>query len=137
MPKNNRKTMMNQNKLFSILLKLPAPLVILAIWFLSSQSTLPQIKGVFGIDKIQHMLAFAVLAAAGALWFPLELCRRRGIFIMLAIASIASIYGGIDEYHQSFVPGRDSSVWDWLADTLGALIGAGAAMWTARNLKTA
>jgi VanZ family protein len=133
----SKKHLMKQNYIFSFLLKLPAPLVIAAIWFLSSQSTLPQIKGIFGIDKLQHMLAFAILAAAAALWFPLGLWHRRGILIMLAIVAIASVYGGIDEYHQSFVPGRNSSIWDWLADTLGALIGAGAAMGIARKLKTA
>ena len=30
---------------------------------------------------------------------------------------------GVDEVHQSFVPGRDASVYDWLADTLGAGFG--------------
>jgi VanZ family protein len=40
----------------------------------------------------------------------------------------ASAYGAIDEFHQSFVPGRDCNVWDWLADTLGAFLGALAVM---------
>jgi VanZ family protein len=34
----------------------------------------------------------------------------------------------VDEIHQSFVPGRDANVWDWVADTLGALAGAGIAI---------
>jgi VanZ family protein len=124
-----------QNNFFSLLLKLPAPLIMAAIWFLSSQSALPQIRGVFGFDKIQHLLAFTMLAAAIGPWFPLGLWQRRSIAIMLAVAAIASVYGGIDEFHQSFVPGRESSVWDWLADALGALIGAGAAMGLARRRK--
>jgi VanZ family protein len=33
---------------------------------------------------------------------------------------IASLYGVSDEVHQAFVPGRDSSPFDWLADTIGA-----------------
>jgi len=35
---------------------------------------------------------------------------------------IASLYGISDEFHQSFVPGRSPDVWDWVADTTGALL---------------
>ena len=37
---------------------------------------------------------------------------------------IVSIYGIIDEFHQSFTPGRDATISDWIADTLGALFGS-------------
>jgi len=33
------------------------------------------------------------------------------------------IYGATDEIHQYFVPNRDSDVFDWLADVVGALVG--------------
>jgi VanZ family protein len=32
-------------------------------------------------------------------------------------------YGALDEWHQSFVPGRDVSVGDWVADGAGVLLG--------------
>ncbi len=32
------------------------------------------------------------------------------------------VYAATDEYHQSFVPGRSSSVWDVLIDGLGVLL---------------
>jgi len=32
-------------------------------------------------------------------------------------------YGALDEWHQSFVPGRDVSVADWGADIAGMIIG--------------
>ncbi|MCX5731999.1 MAG: VanZ family protein, partial [Deltaproteobacteria bacterium] len=32
--------------------------------------------------------------------------------------------GATDEFHQSFVPGRNADVADWMADTLGAAAGA-------------
>ncbi len=35
---------------------------------------------------------------------------------------IVSAFGVTDEWHQSFVPGRDCDVFDWLADTLGAAL---------------
>jgi hypothetical protein len=35
---------------------------------------------------------------------------------------IVSAFGATDEWHQSFVPGRDCDVFDWLADTAGAAL---------------
>jgi VanZ family protein len=43
--------------------------------------------------------------------------------VVLAILT-ASVYGITDEVHQAFVPLRESSWQDWLADTIGAVIGA-------------
>lgn len=39
-------------------------------------------------------------------------------------ACLATAYGVTDEYHQSFVPGRDASVADILKDAGGAALGA-------------
>jgi VanZ family protein len=119
-------------KPLALLLKLPAVLIAVLIWFLSSQRTLPRLKGVLGIDKLQHLLVFAVLTAAICLWVPLEKWRTRGLFFMLAAVCAGSFYGIIDEIHQFFVPGRISSLWDWAADTLGAAIGAGTAVLAGR-----
>jgi VanZ family protein len=38
---------------------------------------------------------------------------------------VVSAFGASDEWHQSFVPGRFTDFWDWLADTLGAAIAVG------------
>jgi VanZ family protein len=113
--------------------KLPALLVAGGIWFLSSQSILPQPKGVLGWDKLQHLLAYAVLAAAVGLWASPAFWKRRPALALLCTALVSSAYGVIDEVHQYFVPGRDCNVWDWLADTLGAILGAVAAMIVLRH----
>lgn len=94
------------------------------IWFLSSQTILPKPKGILGFDKLQHLLAFAVFTGAVCFWVPREKWKSRGLFFMLIAAAIGSTYGIVDEVHQFFVPGRDCNVWDWIADTLGAVIGA-------------
>jgi VanZ family protein len=110
----------------NILVRLPAPLVAGAIWFLSSQSILPQPKGILGFDKVQHLIAYLVLTGALGLWIPPGFWQRRRALTLGLTALLGSLYGVIDEVHQYFVPGRDCNVWDWLADTIGAILGAGA-----------
>jgi VanZ family protein len=117
-----------------ILPKLPAPLIIGAIWFLSSQSALPRLKGVFGFDKLQHFAAYAVLAFSAGLWISRERLLRRPWISLFTIVGLGSLYGVIDEIHQYFVPGRDCNVWDWAADTLGAALGTGAILLAVRLL---
>jgi VanZ family protein len=108
--------------------KLPALLIIAAIWILSSQRTLPVPKGILGFDKFQHLLAYLVLAASFVFWFSPEQRRFHRLRTFLLLVLVSSLYGVIDELHQFYVPGRDCNVWDWLADTLGAFLGAGAAL---------
>lgn len=91
------------------------------IFFLSSQSRLIDTPLDFpNKDKLIHATAYAVMAYAAwkAFRHHIEKC------LLLALFSVffASIYGVSDEFHQSFVVGRDADVWDWLADSIGASI---------------
>jgi VanZ family protein len=103
--------------------RLFAPLVMAGIWVLSSRSILPKPKGIFGIDKIQHFIAYFVLAAAAGLWFSPDRWQKQKWKPFFVSAVVAAFYGVIDEIHQYFVPGRDCNVWDWLADAAGAVFG--------------
>jgi VanZ family protein len=72
-------------------------------------------------DKVVHFGLYFVLGAllcAALHRTPL----RRGIIVAGAIA-IAALYGASDEWHQTFVFGRNASVADWVADALGACAG--------------
>lgn len=51
-------------------------------------------------------------------------CRTKSFSKMWIPVLITSTYGIIDEIHQSFVPGRSCSIFDWIADTGGAILGA-------------
>jgi VanZ family protein len=84
---------------------------------------------IFEVDKIAHFFAYAALASGIALWPPAGIWRLYPLRISLIIIVITSAYGMFDELHQSFVPGRDASVYDWIADTLGAGFGAGTYAW--------
>jgi len=97
------------------------------IFYLSSQphpeASLPSFVTLFS-DKVLHVLEYAVLGGlcyrafrwgAAASW--------EGWAIPLAV-SVTTLYGLSDEVHQAFVPFRESSGLDWLADGIGAMLGA-------------
>ena len=68
-----------------------------------------------GSDKIVHIcLFFWVGLTAGFAWHGLN----------VKSIGLALCFGFLDEYHQSFVPGRNAELLDILADTVGVLIGA-------------
>jgi VanZ family protein len=83
----------------------------------SSRSTIagPEIVN---IDKVAHFGVYGLLATL--------VCRvgrgwRAAVWALVA----ASLFGLTDEWHQSWVPGRTSSVADWIADTFGAALAVG------------
>jgi VanZ family protein len=75
----------------------------------------------FGLDKLWHALAYASLAAA-ALWAWLPQVNKRPRQGLGAILLFCLLYGISDEFHQSFIPGRNASPADRAADVLGAAL---------------
>jgi VanZ family protein len=75
----------------------------------------------FGLRKFGHFTEYAILA--GLLWPALRgtftaLSRR---LVSASTFVIAATFAASDEFHQSFVPSRTSSVHDVMIDCLGAL----------------
>ncbi len=68
-------------------------------------------------DKIEHFLAYFALAAAGAAGFHGHRARIIIIFSLIA-------FGILMEFGQLFSPGRDPSIGDAIANSLGVLCGA-------------
>lgn len=102
---------------------LPAA-VALAIMLLSHRPTLPlDVSLPPPLDKMAHFTAFAVLAATLE-WALRSTSHRLPVYRRhLLIFILVSLFGALDEWHQSFVPGRECDVFDWLADTLGGAFG--------------
>lgn len=73
-------------------------------------------------DKLLHGVEYAGLA----LLFCRALTGEGLAWTIAALAAVllASAYGASDEYHQLLVPLRDGNVRDWIADTIGAALGA-------------
>lgn len=99
------------------------------IFLLSAQSDLPAVERVS--DKTLHVAAYFV--------FGLLVLRatHRGFGPLRAVPALVAMllalaYGALDEWHQSWVPGRTPSVLDWVADGIGAgLACAAVALWNA------
>lgn len=93
------------------------------IYGFSSQSDPMPVVTAHVWDKLLHTLEYGALAflLARAVWGE-GLSRPAAL---VAAVILTSAYGATDEYHQSFVPNRSSDVADWMADTVGASLGAG------------
>jgi VanZ family protein len=95
-----------------------------AIFWASSLPTIPAVVRETS-DLLLHFLAYAGLAllviraVASGEWH--RLTHRSWWRAWLITAG----YGVTDELHQWFVPGRYSSVSDWIADAIGAAVALG------------
>ncbi|MEJ2011444.1 MAG: VanZ family protein [Anaerolineales bacterium] len=101
---------------------LPALIMMVAIFFFSSlpASTLPY----FGlwdvlVKKGGHMTGYAMLGLA--YYFALPVSLKRSYRWMLALL-MALLFSLSDEFHQSFVQGRTSSLVDVGIDMAGTII---------------
>jgi VanZ family protein len=95
------------------------------IFFLSSLSSFPEaVPSFFGFDKIAHFVEYYFLGCLLYRWFAsTDRYRKRRRALLMTIV-IGTSYAMSDEWHQSFVPGRDASPWDALFDAVGVGIGA-------------
>ncbi len=97
------------------------------IYWLSDQSTLPTPDLFDNEDKVHHFLAYFLMGVfAWRAFSHLPLSRR---FVFWISFGFCSLYGVSDEWHQSFVAGRNSSAFDWVADSVGGLVAALSLFW--------
>ena len=106
------------------------------IFFLSAQPDLPGPSQSWLYELLSNAGHFTVYAVL-AFWWHRALGRisalpggkSRGQAILFLTFLIAVLYGLSDEFHQSFVPGRDPSLADWAMDALGAATALGVIAW--------
>ncbi len=86
------------------------------VFWLSSMSAVPGAQ--YFWDKLLHAVGYAGLGVLALRAFHGGFDRPR--LRPTSYAALTVILWAIsDEFHQSFVPGRDASGWDVLADTVG------------------
>lgn len=75
-------------------------------------------------DKVKHFVAYMGLAVI--LGLNLHFQERwkigRNFYIVITFF-ICITYGVVDELHQTLIPNRFAEFFDWVADSLGALVG--------------
>ncbi len=87
------------------------------IFYVSSLSVPIELPAFSGLDKIIHFLEFGLV---GYLVYNsvYDNFKERAEFFSI---SFSIFYGGLDEIHQYFVPGRNCDWLDFLADSLGII----------------
>lgn len=101
----------------------PALTLMAAISFLSHQPEWPEAAQGFP-DWLLHGGAYALLTLLN--WVGLTCAgfqRTTAAHVLWALLG-ASAFGALDEVHQGFVPGRQASALDWVADSAGAVVAA-------------
>jgi len=77
-----------------------------------------------GADKLYHAAQYGLLAL-----FGLQAWKPRARAAWLGVLLACWCYGLADEWHQSWVPGREADGLDWLADGAGVVVTG--ALWRA------
>jgi VanZ family protein len=108
-------------KVTAVLRMVPMSLTMGTIFFLSHQPgdemLLPPLPG---LDKWAHLVAYGVLAATVLFAFSDRQKNTRPRQVLFFTVVFCLLFGISDEFHQSFIPGRTSSVYDLIADGGGA-----------------
>ena len=72
------------------------------------------------MDKVVHLLVYYIFAVLGY-----RALANKAYYLYLCLGIIA--YGALMESGQSGMPGRESAAYDFLANTLGVVLGAAVA----------
>jgi VanZ family protein len=103
--------------------QIPWILYCMIIFYLSADSSPPDVVSFPYSDKIKHAFLYLFLSLLTFLGFgkwPGGISRRYYFFWALIFCIL---YAASDEWHQSFVAGRSADVMDWVADVVGISIG--------------
>lgn len=94
---------------------LPAALIALGIYLLSDRSySVPMPTALAELLSILvHVIEYAALALA----------LRWALVSPRLVMLLVFVFGLTDEFHQSFIPGRDATALDLIPDVAGAIIG--------------
>ena len=72
-------------------------------------------------DKLIHFVEFGLLCCLICWSLTAARIETKRIYKIILAIGITSFYGILDEFHQSFTPHRLVDVFDWMADTGGAV----------------
>lgn len=94
------------------------------IFVLSSVSMGVYIPSPLGFDKVLHLIEYGILGFLLSRSLVYSRPSFSNASLIAWVVILTALYGLSDEVHQYFVPGRNESLWDVLADSSGAVLGA-------------
>src|SRR3989304_7837932 len=74
------------------------------------------------VDKLIHFVEFGFLCLMTCWSLSTARIGSKRIYKIILAIGIVSLYGISDEFHQLFTPNRSVDIFDWLADTAGAVV---------------
>ena len=113
---------------------IPLLLYLGLIFFISSRPNLrPPGVDIFLMDKMIHFMEYFILGVLLFVGIGRAIIQSKfGTFVFLF--AVGSSVGALDEMFQSYIPGRNSSIYDFFADTIGVGTGLGIAfLWYTRR----
>jgi len=103
-----------------ILRKIPAIFAMVALFKLSTlPGNDPLLNSIHLSDKLEHFIAYFVLGITFCIWIPSKNWFAKPIIYGMLVVILCTLFGASDEYHQKFVPGRSSSLYDLVTDFFG------------------
>jgi VanZ family protein len=98
---------------------IPVIIFSIAIFYFSHQSRPPEALPKFEhSDKLIHFIAYFIYGLSLQLAL---LCIKNKTKFILSTVLIGSLYAASDEFHQSFISGREADIFDWYADCAGII----------------
>lgn len=98
---------------------LPVLAYVAVIFTLSAQARLAPPLHFQNSDKVMHLLEYGGLGLLLSRAVRASLPGRTWVATALFTVALGMAVGACDEKFQSYVPGRESSVFDWFADSTG------------------
>ena len=108
-----------------------APLLWAAVIVVVSSLPMPAVQAPPGTDKGIHAFLYLVLGILAARALISE--RTARVWQLLVLLLVLVAFGGLDELHQRWIPGRTADTMDWAADSVGSVVGVVAGLFSARR----
>jgi VanZ family protein len=83
---------------------------------------IPEVVSFWEWDKVAHCIEFIVLSILLFRYLHINTGKPLQRAFWLCVV-IGILYAGIDELHQLFIPKRDCSLFDFIADSIGVFVG--------------
>ena len=113
--------MMNTKIKIHWIFKCILTVVYAGIIYWESSSDTSSVPLPYHTDKLAHFTEFGLLCLLICWSLSSARIGNKWIYKIILAIGIASLYGISDEFHQSFTPHRSVDIFDWFADTIGAI----------------